>query len=424
MKINLRNRIPELLRTLGVEDLSGGAEIVLEKVRELKEENLKYENVFKNLSSTHRFGVFYNLANSSSYYTKNKEIAEETFAAVSKREKLALMSADVLSENKAEVHKSITNRFKKMGLDHAFVEEISGKSIYLIGFNNRLYDNIKKQFGFTIEQLNSNSHRVLISFSREISDLSEVYEAYKDIKICRDYRCVGDSSAILTTDKISIGSTLRLPVNFTDELKSLILESDEEKIRRYIVKIFNENIENKVPVIKFEHLLRIMQNTFTDAVLLIKKGEDVSLELEQVFIQTIESFKGNLDVDLLVNNYINILRFGIIPLKSKKAILNRADVMKYINSHYSEDLYLEKMAAEFSTTPKYFSNYFKREFSVGFCTYLSNIRISQAKKILCETALPLNQVGEKVGYDNPVTFATAFKRVVGIAPGKFRELNR
>ncbi len=424
MKLNLRNRVPEILRILGVNDLSVGTEGVLEKIKELKEENLKYENVLKNLTVVHRFGVFHNLANSSSYYTKNKEIAEETFYNVVKRERMALMSADILSDGKAEIHKNITDRFKKMGLDHSFVEEISGRSIYIIGFNKNLYPNIKKQFGFTIEQLSNNGHRVLISFSREINDLSSVFEAYKDIKICRDYRCMGDSSQILTAERITMGSSLILPVNFTDELKSFILEADEEKIRKYISKIFNKNIENKIPVIKFEHLLRIMQNTFTEAVTLVKKAEGLPLELEQYFIHMIDSFKDTLDVENLINSYVNILRFGAVADHSKKAILNRTDVMKYINANYNKDLYLEIMAVEFGTTPKYFSNYFKREFSVGFCEYLSNIRISHAKQILCDSDLSLSVVGEKVGYSNPTTFTVAFKKRVGMSPGKFRELNK
>jgi len=82
-----------------------------------------------------------------------------------------------------------------------------------------------------------------------------------------------------------------------------------------------------------------------------------------------------------------------------------------------------KMATEFKTSPKYFSNYFKREFSVGFSEYLSNVRISHAKRILSESNLPLSAVGEKVGYTNPVTFAVAFKKRVGMPPGKFREIN-
>ena len=87
-------------------------------------------------------------------------------------------------------------------------------------------------------------------------------------------------------------------------------------------------------------------------------------------------------------------------------------------------MYLEKIAVEFNTTPKYFSNYFKKEFSLGFSEYLTNLRISQAKKLLCETDKPLNAVSEEVGYLNQATFAAAFKKVKGLPPGKYREINK
>jgi len=426
MKI-LRNKNSEILKMLGIDDPNAGIDSVIQKIAELKQENRRLEGVLNATGEASLCGIFQKLVNSSSYYTRNKEVVDRVFSDVSKRDKLALMSADIIHNvrNDSQIHRVITDRFKRMGLSHAFVDEVSGKSIYIIGFNSRVsIDNIIKLLGFTVEQLNNSGHRVLLSFSREISDLSFVFEAYKDIKICRDYRCLGDASTILTIEKISMGNSLCLPVNFTDELKSLILEPDEEKIKKYISRIFETNIKKKIPLIKFEHLLRIMQNTFSEAVSIVKKDGAVSMELEQIFIYTIQNFRDTLDVDSLINSYVNILRFGLPAAKAKKSVLNRADVMKYINVHYSDDLYLEKMAAEFKTTPKYFSNYFKREFSVGFSEYLSNIRVSHAKQILSETSLPLGAVGEKVGYTNPVTFAVAFKKRVGMPPGKFREINR
>lgn len=426
MKKLLRNRNFELLRILGLDDTYDNIDAVIEKVTFLKEENRRLEGVVNNLGDESRFGIFQKLANSSSYYTKNKELVDSAFKEVTSRDKLALMSADIIHNTRSEqhIHKSITDRFRRMGLSYVLINGFSGKNVYIIGFNNRIMiDNIIKLFGFTAEQLSNEGYKVLVSFSREITELSEVFEAYKDIKICRDYRCVGDTESILTTGTICVSNSLRLPVNFTDELKSYILEGDEERIREYIRNVFDVNIRNKIPVIKFEHLLRIMQNTYTEAVSLIRKTPDTQHELEQVFIWIIENFKDTLDVESLVNSYVNILRFGAKADKAKKSVLNRTDVMKYINNHYSEDLYLEKMASEFKTTPKYFSNYFKREFSVGFSEYLSNIRISHAKRILSETELHLNEVGEKVGYPNPVTFAVAFKKRVGMPPGKFREIN-
>ena len=89
-----------------------------------------------------------------------------------------------------------------------------------------------------------------------------------------------------------------------------------------------------------------------------------------------------------------------------------------------EDLYLTKIATEFNTTPKYFSNYFKREFLIGFNEYLNQIRISHAKELLIKTELSLSEISEKVGYLNQATFAIAFKKIMKVPPGKYRELNK
>lgn len=427
MKNILRNRSLELARILDVEDYTTGDGII-KKVTEIKNENRKLNGIIENLNGENIYGAFLKLVNSNSYYAKNKEFCDGVFHSVIQREKLALMSADVITGEKDPrfVFSAISGRFSKMGLSYLEINDIDGKNIYFIGFNGKVSINdIIKLFEFTHAQIQKAGYSVLINFSREFSDISGIFEAYKDIKVCRDYRGFGDSSTIMTVDKISFNHNIFTPINFTDELKSIIMEGNEKQIREYMTDVFNANLKNGVPVIKFDHLLRMTQNVITDAVIMLNSDPADIVEMEQMFIQRIDRMKATFDIEAIVNSFINILRFSLagVPEK-KKGSLNRRDVIKYINVHYTEDLYLEKLASEFGTTPKYFSNWFKREFSLGFSEYLAGKRITQAKKILCETEFPLGKVGEKSGYSNPVTFAVAFKKHTGMPPGKYRELNK
>ena len=70
-----------------------------------------------------KYGTFLRLANSSAYYGHNKQSCDAVFSEVCSREKMALMSVDVLRDEKhfAEVDNAISDRFKKMGLSHSLM---------------------------------------------------------------------------------------------------------------------------------------------------------------------------------------------------------------------------------------------------------------------------------------------------------------
>ena len=49
-----------------------------------------------------------------------------------------------------------------------------------------------------------------------------------------------------------------------------------------------------------------------------------------------------------------------------------------------------------------------------------NIRISTAKELLRSTSLPVWEIAEKCGINDPAYFSTLFKKAVGKSPGQYR----
>jgi YesN/AraC family two-component response regulator len=56
--------------------------------------------------------------------------------------------------------------------------------------------------------------------------------------------------------------------------------------------------------------------------------------------------------------------------------------------------------------------------------YVYRKKVEGAKKLLLETDLTINEIGEKKGFYNRLSFYRFFKKYEGITPGEFRELNR
>ncbi|MNI18691.1 HTH-type transcriptional regulator YesS [compost metagenome] len=98
-------------------------------------------------------------------------------------------------------------------------------------------------------------------------------------------------------------------------------------------------------------------------------------------------------------------------------------VVLYLHEHYMTGLSLESCADMFGTSPYTLSRAFKQIVGINFIDYLTNLRIENAKKLLKDSDLKINEVAEKVGYQHSY-FNRLFKKYEGITPSRYREVNR
>lgn len=96
-------------------------------------------------------------------------------------------------------------------------------------------------------------------------------------------------------------------------------------------------------------------------------------------------------------------------------------IFKFVNDHYLDDISLQSISKEFDINANYVSQLFKRELGTTFTEHLTNLRIDYACKLLATTALPLNEISEKSGYDDYFYFSRIFKKVKGITPSSYRD---
>lgn len=97
-----------------------------------------------------------------------------------------------------------------------------------------------------------------------------------------------------------------------------------------------------------------------------------------------------------------------------------AKVKKYLDTHFDQDITLDKMAEQVNISPYYFSKLFKQETGSGFNNYLTRMRIEKAKNLLENTEMPIKEVCAEIGYQDPNYFSRLFKRWTGLAPTELR----
>lgn len=93
---------------------------------------------------------------------------------------------------------------------------------------------------------------------------------------------------------------------------------------------------------------------------------------------------------------------------------------RYLQEHLSEEISLSVLADEFHLSAQYISQLFKSEIGVNFLTYLTNIRMENAKKLLLATSLPISDISERSGYGDYRVFTKAFKKSEGVTPSQYR----
>lgn len=96
-------------------------------------------------------------------------------------------------------------------------------------------------------------------------------------------------------------------------------------------------------------------------------------------------------------------------------------VKRFIQRNCFKKISLKSAAETVCLSPKYLSRIFKRHAGVGFEAYKLDVKISKAKELLSDSGLNINQIAEKLGYENAESFIRQFKRFTGHTPTAYRK---
>jgi AraC family transcriptional regulator len=97
-------------------------------------------------------------------------------------------------------------------------------------------------------------------------------------------------------------------------------------------------------------------------------------------------------------------------------------VVAVMRNRYHERLYVPELAADEYFSSFHFSRIFRRETGASPCQYLTAVRLFEAKRLLRSTSLSVADVACQVGYPGVGTFTTRFTKLVGVSPGRYRQL--
>lgn len=150
---------------------------------------------------------------------------------------------------------------------------------------------------------------------------------------------------------------------------------------------------------------------------------DAIWEIEAEYINKKTYYEKYID-NLISNLFCRISRacdgndsFVINPVKQNEF----QEIRMKLFADFGKKWTVEQMAAELNISQSYFYSTYKKIFGVSPTEDLINIRISNAKKLLQFTSMPIKDIAAILGYSDPYHFSHQFRNTCGVSPREFRK---
>ena len=125
-------------------------------------------------------------------------------------------------------------------------------------------------------------------------------------------------------------------------------------------------------------------------------------------------------ISFLREIFSQCIRWRIETAKEdSNSVVNNA--RSFIDNNYTDsELSLRSVADAVCITPAYLSALFKKETGKNLSEYITEVRISRAKELLCCTSKFVYEVAYEVGFRDYRYFSQIFKKFTGQTPRKFQ----
>lgn len=189
-----------------------------------------------------------------------------------------------------------------------------------------------------------------------------------------------------------------------EALEQLEIFADGVRKRKYSIEEFQEQMK-----IIITTTMKLYKKS-------LKNKEHEVLELLDMFsFQTMDEYME------VVKEWVR--RFNELvsgDIDEHKTSLKMQKAIEYIKENYATDLNMAVVSNYISMNYSLFSFTFKQYTGTNFVNYLKNIRVGEAKKLLTETDMKVNEISQAVGYDHEKHFMKTFKSITGLTPSQYR----
>lgn len=390
---------------------------LLDILKEIKKESFHEKNLNINIES--KFELIKEQVLSQLCLNKQLEEDKEIFKYIkSKSLYIALISND---KNKFDNDNVID-------LEDLIKEKLPTKNTNIFKVKNRVaiifYDKSIEYIYSVLKKIKTQIEKemkknLFITIGQEVNNINKINYSYESAKELMKNKYLYLNEGIIYKDKIK--NIINSPFSeeqIINNLYSYIEIGEVNEIEKSFLLLEKVILEKKYNEEQIKALLTTYYIKLKDNIISNYNLKE-SLDMDnKIIIEEIYS-KNSLHevIKFLIDKFSNISKY--VASNSKGKGIKR--IIKYVDNKYYSDLKLEGLAEIFNYNSSYLGKLFKDTTGKNFNTYLDNVRIEQAKKLLVENKLKVYEVCEKVGYKNIDYFYCKFKKYVGISPLNYKK---
>ncbi len=96
-------------------------------------------------------------------------------------------------------------------------------------------------------------------------------------------------------------------------------------------------------------------------------------------------------------------------------------IRKYLNANYAQKISLDDLCAQFCCCKSTLMNSFRAAYSITIVEYLTEVRLSHARRMLAETNRSIRDIAALCGFSDQGYFTRVFSEDTGVSPSAFRK---
>ncbi|WP_407267914.1 helix-turn-helix domain-containing protein [Radiobacillus sp. PE A8.2] len=258
---------------------------------------------------------------------------------------------------------------------------------------------------------------VTITVSATHNHASQLTNVYEKVLHASQQRKLDDKSQIIYDIDVNSEEFFLTP-NQEQEFHIHLLEGNDAVVITWVERLMRQMCKKGISATHIREYAYYIVSKINQTLL--------SLNLDngplQTYSEQLEFCHTLMEYDEFFENYL-LTATALIKKRKEEHDSITSFVFTYINEHYAEDISLDILADQLKISTGYLSTYFKEKTGKNFIDYLNEQRIANAKTLLSDTNLKVQEIGEKVGYLNASSFYRMFKRITGVTPGDYRKKN-
>ncbi len=327
-----------------------------------------------------------------------------------------VMEIEGLNENHNRSEQSIISEIENIFQELLFSEIYRNDDgrYCMIVCSKKHYDEFCETVRILLDMFSGNIGRVTVSIGTEVHYTREIYVSYQNAVTQFDYRKLTRNNQVISGIKNMAKASVDT-IHALNVLVNLISTGDfyESYINELFVKFHGQPFY-RIRTFVIQYMV-VVRNAAKERGIALSCGDDMTL---------IQQFTHCYDINEAKNWFLNLVN------ETKNVLLTDGEIqetkqidmiIKYINDHYSDDLFLDKIAAEFNLSSKYLSRYFKEQTGENFVEYLQKLRVNRAKKHLGDLRIKISDIPAMVGLNSMSTFNRVFKKYEGLSPSAYRK---